>query len=126
MTSASINLKTENMDTGSSHLTTMENTCSFLSIVGGQCGHDRRDRNRANECMPLLRCQWDVTGCKAMLTFHSIDNEVELILVRASIFFSSQNIDQMIVCPAPRALLRIGWIRLVPDKYEVPSILSYS
>ena len=93
----------------------MENTCSFLSIVGGQCGHDRRDRNRAKECFPLLSCQRDVTGHKAMFAFHSIDSEVELILARASISFSPQNIDQMTVCPAHRASLGIGWTRRVPD-----------
>ena len=103
----------------------MENSCSFLSIVGGQCGHDRRDRNRAKECIPLLSCQRDVTGHKAMFAFYGIDNEVELILARASIFFFPRNIDQMTVCPAHRASLSIGWTRRVPDKCKVPSILSH-
>ena len=103
----------------------MENTCSFLSIVGGQCGHDRRDRNRAKEYFPLLSCQRDVTGHKAMFAFHSIDSEVELILARASISFSPQNIDQITVRPAHRASLGIGWSRRVPDKCKVPSILSH-
>ena len=103
----------------------MENTCSFLSIVGGQCGHDRIDRNRAKECIPLLSCQRDVTGHKAMFVFQSIDNEVELILARASIFSFPRNIDQMTVCPAHRASLGIGWTRRVPDKCKVPSILSH-
>jgi len=84
--------------------------------VGGQCGHDRRDRNRAKECIPLLSCQRDVTGHKAMFAFHGIDNEVELILARASIFFFPRNIDQMTVCPAHRTSLGIGWTRRVPDK----------
>ena len=114
-----------NTKTGSSLLGTMENTCSFLSIVGGQCGHDRRDRNRAKECIPLLSCQRDVTGHKAMFAFHGIDNEVELILARASIFFSPQSIDQMTLCPAHRASLGIGWTRRVPDKCKVPLILSH-
>ena len=114
-----------NTKTGSSLLGTMENTCSFLSIVGGQCGHDRRDRNRAKECIPLLSCQRDVTGHKAMFAFHGIDNEVELILARASIFFSPQNIDQMTVCSAHRASLGIEWTRRVPDKCKVPLILSH-
>ena len=103
----------------------MENSCSFLSILGGQCGHDRRDRNRAKECIPLVSCQHDVTGHKAMFAFHGINNEVELILARASILFSPQNIDQMTVCPAHRASLGIGWTRQVLDKCKVPSILSH-
>ena len=102
----------------------MDNTCSFLSIVGGQCGHDRRDRNRAEECIPLLSCQRDVTGHKAMFAFQGIDNEVELILARASIFSFPRNIEQMTVCPAHRASLGIGWTRRVPEKCKVPSILS--
>lgn len=66
----------------------MENTCSFVSIVGGQCGHDRRDRNRAKKCIPLLSCQPHVTGHTAMFAFTDIDNEAGLIIARASIFFS--------------------------------------
>ena len=103
----------------------MDNTCSFLSMVGGLCGHDRRDRNRAEECITLLSCQRDVTGHKAMFAFHGIDNKVDLILARASIFSFPQNINQMTVCPAHRASFGIGWTRRVPDKCKVPSILSH-
>lgn len=102
----------------------MENICSFVSIVGGQCGHDRRDRNRTTGCIPLLSCERDINGHKAMFLFHDIDNEIELILARASIFSSSRNIDQMTICPAHRASLGIGWTRRVPDKCRIPSILS--
>ena len=73
-----------------------------------------------------LSCQRDVTGHMAMFAFHGIDNEVELILARASIFSFPRNIDQMTLCPAHRASLGIGWTRRVPDKCKVPSILSYS
>ena len=103
----------------------MENTCSFVSIVGGQCGHDRRDRNRTTECIPLLSCERDINVHKAMFLFHDIDNEIELILARASIFSSPRNIDQMTICPAHRASLGIGWTRRVPDKCRIPSILSH-
>ena len=60
-----------------------------------------------------------------MFAFHGIDNEVELILARASIFSFPRNIDQMTVCPAHRASLGIGWTRRVPDKCKVPSIISH-
>jgi hypothetical protein len=103
----------------------MENTCSFLSIVGGQCGHDRRDRSKTVECIPFLSCKRDVTGHKAMFAFYDIDDEIELILARACIFSSPQNIDQMTICPAHRASLGIGWTRRVPDKCKVPPILSH-
>ena len=89
----------------------MENMCSFVSIVAGQCGHDRRDRNRTIECIPLLSCERDINGHKAMFLFHDIDSEIELILARASIFSSPRSIDQMTICPAHRALLGIGWTR---------------
>ena len=100
----------------------MENICSFVSIVGGQCGHDRRDRNRITGCIPLLSCERDI---KAMFSFHDIDNEIELIVARASIFSSSRNINQMTTCPAHRASLGIGWTHRVPDKCRIPSILSH-
>ena len=64
----------------------LASTDQNLSIVGGQCGHDRIDRNRAKECIPLLSYQRDVTGRKAMFAFQGIDNEVQLMLARASIF----------------------------------------
>ena len=56
----------------------MESTCSFPSIVGGQCGLNKRDRNKIEECIP----------------FHN-GPFVELIQARARIFSSSTNID----CP---------------------------
>ena len=62
---------------------------------GRPSGHDRRDRNRAKECIPLLSWQRDVTGHMAMFAFHDIDNEVELIPARAFIFSSTRNFDQM-------------------------------
>lgn len=102
----------------------MENDCSFGSIVGGHCGHDRRDRNKATGCIPLLSSQRDINRHKAMFAFHCIVNEIELILARASSFSSPQNIDQMTICPAYRASLGIGWTRRVLDKCGIPSILS--
>ena len=51
----------------------------------------------------LLSCQRDAAGHKAIFAFQGIDNEIELILARASIFSFPRNIDQMTVCPAHRA-----------------------
>ena len=94
----------------------MENICSFVSILGGQCGHDRRDRNRTTGSIPSLSCEQDISDHKAMFLLHDNDNEIELILARASIFSSPRNIDQMTICPAQRASLGIGWTCRVPDK----------
>ena len=102
----------------------MESDCSFVSIVRGHCGHDRRDRNKAMGCIPLLSCQRDINGHKAMFAFHGIVDEIELILARASIFSSPRNIDQMTICPAHRASLGTGWTCRVPDKCRILSILS--
>ena len=43
----------------------MESTCSFLAIVGRQCGYERRDRKKSIECVPLLSRDRDVTGHKS-------------------------------------------------------------
>ena len=43
----------------------------------------KRDRNRAEKCILLLRCHRHVTGHHAMLAFHDINNEVELIVALA-------------------------------------------
>lgn len=102
----------------------MENDCSFVSIVGGHCGHVRRDGNKATGCIPLLSCQRDINGHKAVFAFRGIVDEIELILARASIFSSPRNIDQMSICPAHRASLGIGWTLRVPNKCRIPSILS--
>ena len=102
----------------------MEKTCSFLSIVGGQCGPDRRDRNKCDKCITLRNCQRDIAGHKATYGFSDVDDEVDLILSRASIFSPPVNIDQLIICPAHRATLGIGWTRRVADKCKLPSILS--
>ena len=103
----------------------MESDCSLVSIVGGHCAHDRRDRNKATGCIPLLSCQRDINGHKAALfAFHGIVYEIELILARASIFSPPRNIDQLTICPAHRASLGIGWTRRVPHKCTIPSTLS--
>ena len=102
----------------------MESDCSLVSIVGGHCAHDRRDRNKATGCIPLLSCQRDINRHKEMFAFHGIVDEIDLILARESIFSSPRNIDQMTICPAHRASLGIGWTRRVLDKCRIPSILS--
>ena len=75
----------------------MESDCSFVSIVGGHCGHDRRDRNKGTGCIPLLSCQRDINRHKEMFAFHGIVDEIDLILARESIFSSPRNIDQMTI-----------------------------
>lgn len=103
----------------------MESTFSFLAIVGGQCGYERRDRKKSIECVPLLICDRDITGHKSTFGFYDIDTEIELTLARAGMFSLSQliSIEQFAICPSYRLSLGIGWKRS-SDRCKVPLILS--
>lgn len=102
----------------------MESTCSFLAIVGGQCGYDRRDRKKSVECIPLLSCAKDITSHKSSFAFYDIDWEVDLILARAGIFSRPQSVEQLKICPYHRATLGIGWKR-PSDRCKVPTVMSH-
>ena len=75
----------------------MESTCSFLAIVGGQCGYNRRDRKKSVECIPSLSCAKDITSHKSSFAFYDVDCEVDLILTRAGIFSRPQSIEAHII-----------------------------
>jgi len=101
----------------------MENTCSFFAITGGQCGYDRRDRSKSVKCVSLISCERDITGHKSSLAIHDVDNEIDLILARSSIYSRPRNITQMIICPAHRSSLGMGWKRDSAN-CRVPEMLS--
>ena len=67
----------------------MNSNCSFLKITGGSCGSDTEDRSRSVDCVPLLSCNRDISAHKSAFALSDIENEVDLILSRASIFFYS-------------------------------------
>jgi hypothetical protein len=60
---------------------------------------------------------------KSLWGFQDVDNEVDLILARASIFERSENIHSFSICPFHRLTLRIGWKRS-GTRCSVPQQLS--
>lgn len=101
----------------------MDVCCSFKSLVGGQCSFDRRDRNRSTEIVPLLSCTKDVAQHKSLWQFQGVESEVELILARAAMFTTPQNVLTMTVCPSHRSSLGLGWIRGT-ERCRVPQEIS--
>ena len=95
----------------------MESPCSFLAIVGGQCGYDRRDKKKSMECIPLLSCVKDITSYKSSFAFYDIDCEVDLVLARAGIFSCPQSVEQLKICPYHRLVLA-GNVHSTDVKYR--------
>ena len=98
----------------------MNSNCSFLNITGGSCGSDTKDRSRSVDCVPLLSCNRDISAHKSAFALSDVENEVDLILSRASIFSTSVNITELVICPAHRGALGIGWRRSAMKDAEYP------
>jgi hypothetical protein len=105
-------------------LVVMDVKCSFFAIVGGHCGPDTRVKNKSSECVQLLSCNRDITGHKSSLGLIDIENEVDLILSRASMFTAPENIEQFVICPAHRSTLGTGWKLAENEKCRIPVNLS--
>jgi len=101
----------------------MEVNCSFKSIVGGCCAHDQKDRNQKKVVVPLVSCRKSVSAHTQALRFRGIESEVDLILARASIFSTPQNISELTICPAHRSSLGISW-RRGAERCRVPKELA--
>ena len=69
----------------------MNNNCSFLKITGGRCGSDTKDRSRSVDCVPLLSCNRDISAHKSARALIDVENEMDLILSRASMFSTPVN-----------------------------------
>ena len=65
-----------------------ETVCSFQEIVGGHCGFQTKDRGKSVEVSPLLQCKRNIDVHKSVLGLTGVENEVDLILSRASMFAS--------------------------------------
>ena len=102
----------------------MNSNCSFLIITRGRCGSDTKDRSRSVDCVPLLSCNRDIRAHKLAFALSDVENEVDLILSRASIFSTPVNITQLVICPAHRGALGIGWRRSANERCRIPVILS--
>ncbi|KAL9968537.1 hypothetical protein ACROYT_G020644 [Oculina patagonica] len=101
----------------------MNACCSFKSLVGGQCSFDCRDRKQSTEIVPLLSCTKNVAQHKSLFQFHDVESEIELILARAAMFNTPQNVEVMTVCPSHRSSLGLGWTRGT-ERCRVPQDLS--
>ena len=98
----------------------MNSNCSFLKITGGSCGSDTKDRSRTVDCVPLLSCNRDISAHKSAFALRDVENEVDLILSRASIFSTPVNITELVICPAHRGALGIGWRRSANERCGIP------
>ena len=67
----------------------------FCEILGSQCGFHPKDRSRTVDIIPLLYCTRAFDGHKSVLAFTGVENEVDLILSRASVFSLLTNSDQL-------------------------------
>ena len=97
--------------------------CSFFTTVGGRCGFDSKDRTKSVEIVPLLSCNADISRHKSAFSITRIENEVELLLARASIFVLLQNVESWTICPQHCASLGVSWSRS-SAKCSVPVNLS--
>ena len=102
----------------------MEISCSFFRIVGGQCSQDKRSRAEKNALIvPLLSCGKNISVHAQSVAVTDVESEIELILARASIFTTPDDISKMTICPAHRSSLGIGW-RRGSERCRVPETLS--
>ena len=85
--------------------------CSFLAIVAVQCGYDSKDRTKSVEIVSLLTCQRDISGHKSAFSFIGIEDEIELLLARATIFAPPRNIEHWTICSQHRASIGVSWKR---------------
>ena len=101
----------------------MNSNCSFLKITGGRCGSDTKHRSESVDCVPLLSCNRDISAHKSLFALSDVENEVDLILSRASMFSTSVNITQLVICPAHRGALVIGWRLSANERCRISAIL---
>lgn len=98
--------------------------CSVQSYVGTLCSHAPRDKTRSIVIVPLISCKKDISNHKKSLAIFDVENEVELILARCSIFSISQSLlNELTICPSHRFKLGLGWYRC-SQKCQVPSAIS--
>ena len=69
----------------------MNSNCSFLKITRDHCGSDTKDRSRSVDCVPLLSCNRDISVHKSAFALIDVENEMDLILSRASMFSTPVN-----------------------------------
>ena len=81
-----------------------ETVCSFQEIVGGHCGFQTKERSKSVEVLPLLQCKRNIGAHKSALALTGVENEVDLILSRASMFAPPWNVEKLNICHRHLAL----------------------
>ena len=102
----------------------MDACCSFKSIVGENCGLDKRSRRKERVIIPLLACSKRIDGHSTSFGFSEPKDEVDLILSRAAKLSPPVNIHSMTICPSHPAKLGLGWTRGSSTRCRVPSEIS--
>lgn len=98
--------------------------CIIQSYVGSSCSHAPRDKTKSLIIVPLVSCKKDISYHKKSLSIFDVENEVELILARCSIFSISPSLlNDLTICPLHRFTLGLGWYRS-SQKCQVPSEIS--
>ena len=100
-----------------------ETVCSFQEIAGSHCDFQTKDRCKSVEVIPLLQCKRSIRAHTSALAFTGVENEVDLILSRASMFAPPRNFDKLNICPRHRESLGLGW-RRPSFKCSVPKVIS--
>ena len=72
-------------------------SCSFKAIVCSPCSHDQRDHSKVVYEVPLLSCVKDIESHKSLWSFTGVIGEQELILLRAAIFTTQQDVSNLSV-----------------------------
>ena len=85
--------------------------------------YDSKDRTKSVEIVLLLACHRDISGHKSAFSIIGIEDEVELLLVRATIFAPPRNKENWTICPQHRASLGARWKRS-SSKCSMPVSLS--
>ena len=94
--------------------------CSFEALFSGPCSYDGRDRSksvngstfivlRKGHKKPQVAFNWSFTG---------VNGERKLILLRAGIFTTQQDVSDLTICRFHRSELGTGW-RKSPNSCRV-------
>ena len=70
----------------------MDTKCSFSGIVGDSCTYERRDKAKNAEVIPLLYCTREIAGHESTWEISDVETYFDLIMARAAIFTSPENI----------------------------------
>ena len=98
--------------------------CSFKAIVGGPCSYDRRDQSKSVNEELLLSCVKDIERHKSLWSFTGVTEEQELILLRAGIFRTQQDVSDLTIGPFHRSELGTGW-RRSSNTCRVPNEIAH-